>query len=198
MNGHILCGETVLRLASARVAKADVAEFRSSADLFGAAKAIRDDAAAAAKAAEAAGYERGREQALEEMRGALGDALAELARSFAAENERREHATAAAAMQVVERLLGQLDDMVIITGLAREALRKAGAGPVTVTVAPEWADTVQQGLSDHADLTVEADPSLGQFACRVTAQDGRIIADLDTQLAALRDRWGLAEGEGDA
>ena len=198
MRGHILCGDTALRLASARVAKGDVAEFRSSADLFAAAKAIRDDAATAANEAEAAGYERGRQEALAEMRGALGDALAALAQGFAEENERRERGTAAAAMQVVERLLGQLEGTVIITGLAREALRKAGAGPVTVTVAPEWADTVRQRLADHADLMVEVAPALGRFACRVTAQDGRIIADLDTQLAALRERWGLAEGGGDA
>jgi type III secretion protein L len=198
MNAHIFCGDTALRLASARVAKADVAEFRSGVDLLAAAKAIRDDAATAAKQAVAAGYERGREQALEEMRIALSAALADLAQGFADENERRERATAAAAMQVVERLLGEVDATVIITGLAREALRKAGAGPVTVAVAPEWADTVRQRLADHADLTVEAIPALDRFACRVTAQDGRIIADLDTQLAALRDRWGLAEGDGDA
>jgi flagellar biosynthesis/type III secretory pathway protein FliH len=198
MNGFILCGDTALRLASARIAKDDVAEFRSSADLFEAAKGVHDDAAIAAKAAETAGYEAGRQQALEEMRGALGEALAALAQGFATENERRERTAATAAMQVVERLLGQLDDAVIITGLAREALRKAGSGQVTVVVAPEWVEHVRERLADHADLTVEAAPALGRFACRVTAQDGRIIADLDTQLAALRDRWGLAEGGGDA
>jgi flagellar biosynthesis/type III secretory pathway protein FliH len=146
-------------------------------------------------AAEREGYARGRQQALDEMRIVLSDAVAELAAGFAAENERREHDTAAAAMQVVERLLGQLDDAQIVTGLAREALRKAGAGQVTVTVAPEWVDTVSSRLTDIALVKVESAPALGRFACRVTSQDGRIIADLDTQLAALRERWGLS-GEG--
>lgn len=196
MNGHILCGDTLLRLPSARIARDDVAAFRSSADLFERAKTLREDAAIAAAEAERAGYERGKQQALDEMRDALGDALANLAQGFAAESERRERDTAAAAMQAVERLLGQLDDTLIITGLTNEALRKAGTGTVTVAVAPQWVDVVRAMLADHVDLTVEAAPALGRFACRVTAQDGRIIADLDTQLAALRDRWGLA-GEGE-
>jgi len=198
MNVQLLCGETLLRLPSARIAKDDVATFRSSAELLVTAKALRDDAAIAAQAAEAAGYERGRQQALDEMRDALGEAIATLAQGFAAENERRERGTAAAAMQVLERMLGQLDDSLIITGLAREVLRKAGGGSVTVAVAPEWVGAVRARLADHHDVTVEAASSLGRFACRVTSLDGRIIADLDTQLTALRDRWGLGEGDGDA
>lgn len=198
MNGHILCGETVLRLPSARIAKSDVAAFRSSAELLATAKALRHDAAIAAQQAETAGYERGQQQALEDMRDALGEALAALAKGFAAENERRERATAAAAMQVVERLLGQLDGTLIITGLACEALHKAGAGRVTVAVAPEWTAAVRERLAGHADLTVEAVPALGRFACRIASHDGQIIADLDTQLAALRDRWGLTDRDGNA
>lgn len=192
MSGQIYCGDTILRLPSARIAKDDVAALRSSAELLERAAALRDAAASAALAAEREGYARGRQQALDEMRLVLGDAVAELAAGFAAENERREHDTAAAAMQVVERLLGQLDDPQIVTGLAREALRKAGAGQVTVTVAPEWVDTVASRLTDIALVKVEGAPALGRFACRVTSQDGRIIADLDTQLAALRERWGLS------
>ena len=194
MNVHILCGETVLRLPSARIAKDDVFAFRSSVDLLERAKALSDDAAVAAKAAQQAGYERGRQQALDEMRDTVGEALTSLAQGFAAENKRRERATADAAMQVVERLLGQMDGTVIITGLVNEALRKGGDGKIIITVAPEWVDTVRRRLADHADLTVEANSALGGFACRVTAQDGRIIADLESQLAALRERWGIGRG----
>lgn len=197
MKGQILLGDTLLRLSSARVAKADLVEFRSSADLLEHAKMLRDDAAIAAKAAEQAGYERGRKQALDEMRDAISEALATLAQGFAAENARREHDTAAAAMQVVERLLGQLDESVVISGLAREAMRKAGAGPVSVVVGPEWVEVVRANLADQGDVTVEAAPEAERFACRVTAQDGRIIADLDVQLAALRERWGLADAHSD-
>jgi flagellar biosynthesis/type III secretory pathway protein FliH len=198
MNGQILCGDTLLRLPSARVPRDDVAAFRTSTDLLERVKAMRDEAAIAAQEAQAAGYERGRQQALDEMRDALGEALAALAQGLAAENERRERAVAAAAMQVVERLIGEIDDRVIISGLAREALRKVGAGPTRVAVAPEWVEAVRERLADHADLTVEPAPVTDRFACRVTSQDGRIIADLDTQLAALRARWGLAIDGGDA
>lgn len=191
MNGHILCGETVLRLPSARVAREDVEAFCSSADLLERAKVLKQSAAGAAQEAEKAGYERGIELASAEMRDALAETLASLAQSFAEENERRERSTAAAAMQVVERLIGQTEDAAIVAGLAHEALRTAGSGSVTVSVAPEWAETVRARLSSKPDVTVEADPELGPFGCRIASGDGRIIADLDTQLASLRTRWGL-------
>jgi flagellar biosynthesis/type III secretory pathway protein FliH len=197
MNGQILCGDTLLRLPSARIARDDVTAFRTSADLLERVKAMRDEAAIAAQAAQTAGYERGRQQALDEMRDALGEALAALAEGLAAENERRERAIAAAAMQVVERLIGQIDDTVTVSGLAREALRKAGVGPISVAVAPQWVEAVRERLADHADLTVEPAPVTDRFACRVTSPDGRIIADLDTQLTALRARWGLTAEGGD-
>lgn len=194
MNAHILCGETIMRLPSARVAKGDVEAFVSSVALLERGKTLHDEAQIAATQAEQAGYERGKQAALAEMREALGKALADLARGFAAENERRDHDTVAAAMQVVARILGDLDDARIITGLASEALRKAGAGAVTITVAPQWVDTVGTQMG----LTVNADPALDPFGCRVESNDGRIIADLEIQLAALRERWGLHNGKNDA
>ncbi len=197
MKGHILCGDTILQLPSARIAKAQVRAFRASADLLESAAAIRRSAAEAAELSKKAGYEHGKELASVEMRDALADALAELAQAFAQENERRERNTAAAAIQVVERLIGQTDDASVVTGLAREALRSLGAGQVTVRVAPEWAETLRARFAANSDIGVEADPQLDRFACRIASPDGRIIADLDTQLASLRARWGLDGQRGD-
>lgn len=191
MNGHIVCGDTVLRLPSARIAKEDVEAFHSSANLLERSKALKDGAAHAAREAEKAGYEHGKELARAEMRDAVAEALASLTHGFAEENERRERSTAAAAMQVIERLIGQVDDAAVVSGLAREALQTAGSGNVTVSVAPEWVETVRARLSSMPNVTVEADPELGTFGCRIASGEGRIIADLDTQLASLRSRWGL-------
>lgn len=197
MSAHLLSGDRLLRFPSARIVRSDVAAVREADALLAEARATRESAREAARAAKARGYEEGRDQALVEMREALGEALAELTKRFAAENARREAGVAHAAMAVTEQLIGKADDADIVTGLARRALEQAGgATGATVQVAPEWAEKLSAAL-DNKTCEVRADPALDRFACRVTAGEGRIIADLDKQLANLRSRWGLDGGDGE-
>ncbi|WP_379553655.1 hypothetical protein [Qipengyuania sp. DGS5-3] len=203
MSAFMLCGDAMLRLPSARIAREDVATFRQSAQLLAETKALKENAAIAAREAERRGYERGRDQALEEMRGVLSEALAQLTSDFAAENARRERDVASAAMHVVEQTISRTDDAEVISGLARGALRHSGSSPdgeavtgeTRVQVAPQWAASVAHSLADNPEVLVEADPELAGMGCRVVSGEGRIIADLDTQLAALRERWGLDKPE---
>ncbi len=188
MSAQLLCGDTLLRLPSARIAREDVAVVRDTDTLLADAKAIRESALEAAKSAERAGYEKGREQALAEMKETLGKALAELTSQFDDENARRENEVAHAAMTVVEQLIGSKDDLDVVQGLARRAL---GHSAATIHVAPEWVDDLTASLGTEAGAEIKADPSLDRLACRITTGEGRIIADLDTQLANLRARWGL-------
>jgi type III secretion protein L len=49
------------------------------------------------------------------------------------------------------------------------------------------------GGQDGTTIVVTALPGLGDHQCRITAPDGRIIADLDVQMAALAQRWELSD-----
>ena len=196
MTSTLLCGDAMLRLPSARVARQDVVVLRSSAELLEQAKANRDSMADAKERAVEEGRAAGREEALAEMRAALADALAGMERDMATESARREDAAAHAAMRAVERLIGAREDIEIVTGLVRETLRQSGASGAIVVVAPDMAGPVRAALGDDADTQVESDPALPPLACRIVGGEGHVIADLDTQLAALRARWGLEGSDG--
>jgi flagellar biosynthesis/type III secretory pathway protein FliH len=48
------------------------------------------------------------------------------------------------------------------------------------------------GMEENKAVNVRADPALADDQCRIAAGDGRIIADLSVQLAALEERWEAA------
>ena len=129
------------------------------------------------------------------MRDALISAISELSDGFTAENMRREDNVAKAAMAVVEKLIDATPDAELVRGLAARALSQCGpeSEAIRVFVAPQWADDLDQAFAKNPCVEVAGDPSLDRFACRVISGDGRIIADLDKQLASLRERWGLAD-----
>lgn len=193
MSALLLLGDSLVRLPSNRIPASDARPLRDAAALLAEARAIRDAAAQAAEAERAAGYAAGRAEALAEMGEALGAALAELNTALAAENARREAEVARAAMTVVERMLGDLPDEQVAAGLARTALANVQGQGVMVRVGQAVAPAVRETLADADDTTVLADPALPLLACRVETADGRIVADLAVQLAALAKRWGLGE-----
>lgn len=195
MSGMIILSENLVRLPSRRIARQDVRAVREAADLMAEATRIRDETQAAYDSAQAQGYLDGQAAARSEMAEALG----ELAAAFACENARRANAVGAAAIAVVEQLIGAREPTEIVTGLASEALRTAGVGDdvCLIEVAPDLLDPVSAHFRDaQPAVRIEANPTLGTLGCRVLAGDSRIIADLDTQLETLRTRWGLPKADG--
>lgn len=198
MTGPILFGTDLVALPSARIACGDVRAFRDAGELLIEAKAIRDGAEAARDTARAKGEAEGREAARTEFAAALAASLSGLGAAFAEENARREAEVAAAALAVVEQLIGTCPADEIVAGLAAQALRKVNASgdACIVEVAAGIAPDVERRLGESVGpLRVVANPELPALACRVVSSEGRIIADLDTQLASLRQRWGVDHPE---
>ena len=191
MSGYLLCGDTMLRSRGARIPREDVAAFRDSMALLEEAKERRDRAAENIETERAEACRAARDEALAEMRASLAETIAQLQQAFAAENARRERETAAAAMEVLEHLIGERPEAEVVTGLASKALERVGGSGITVRVAPDMADALAAAMKGR-EVALVADASLPPLACRIDTGDGRVVADLDTQLATLRERWGLA------
>lgn len=155
------------------------------------------DADAARENAEAEARRRGHDEGYAAGRAAFADAIAMLAAQANAHRALAESEVAALALTALRQIAGDLGDAVVMEGVALRAARAVVPhGPVTIEVAPAIAAEVEAGLArldPGADVTVLADPSLGERQCRVTSADSRIIADLDHQIAGLAERWSVAD-----
>ncbi len=140
--------------------------------------------------AEARGYEEGLAKATAEF----DSRLAELALQFDAFREERRDDIAAAAFAAVKAIIGDLDDERVIIGLVDASLsRRDSEAPVTIEVAPAMVESLQAHLADRTYVSVRANDAFGPYDCGLLTPQGRIVADLDVQLGALSDRWGVTD-----
>jgi type III secretion protein L len=94
---------------------------------------------------------------------------------------------------VVRRIAGELDDGVMVAGLAeRAAAQLAPDSMAVVRVAPAAIEVVRARLNGRVGLSVEADPLLGDQDCVIETALGRTHAGLDTQLTQIERMWGEA------
>lgn len=184
-------GDALLRLPSARIAAQDVPAMRDAMHLLEEARIVREQATAASTRLREEARQEGREEAAGELSAALAEALRDFADRLAREDARREAAVAAAAFRATQRLIGARPDEDIAAGLAREALAHTQGGRQKVVVGPGLAVAVRQRLADLGDIEVMEDRAAGALACRVETAHGTVIADLETQMATLAERWGV-------
>lgn len=185
-------GDALLRLPSARIAAEDLAAMRDAMQLLEEARIVREEAETDSQRLREEALRDGREEAAGELAAGLADALREFSDGLARENARREAAVAAAALRATQRLIGVRAEEDIAAGLAREALAHTQGGRQRVVVGAGLAAAVRQRLADVPDIEVVEDEAAGPFACRVVTSHGTVIADLETQMATLAERWGVS------
>lgn len=201
--------ESAVAIASARlVLRADeVPVLRDAQQLRDELDSLRRDQQARVQAAcdaahaegLAAGLLEGRAQARDE----IAATLAALATTAAQQESQRRADVAALALQVVRKLLGELDDGQRLAALAREAAREMLPAPrLSVRVHPQRSDAVRaqlQRMAASADggsmaaFEVVADDGCALDDCRIDSDLGSADASLEQQLARLAQAWGVSQ-----
>ena len=139
----------------------------------------------------AAGLAEGRRAAAQEV----AETLQRLATESHAERERLRADTAALALQVVRKLLGQFADDELLLALAATAAAELLPGtPPALVLHPQQADAVRARLAaaggeGMAPFTVREDASCALGACRLETEHGSVDVSLDVQLARLAEAW---------
>jgi type III secretion protein L len=138
----------------------------------------------------AAGLAEGRRAAAQEV----AETLQRLATESQAERERLRADTAALALQVVRKLLGQFADDELLLALAATAAAELLPGtPPALVLHPQQADAVRARLAaageGTAPFTVREDASCALDTCRLETEHGSVDVSLDVQLARLAEAW---------
>lgn len=174
------------------VKASEQAALRDAGALLARARATEEEMRGRHAQAEREARARGLEQGREEGRRAFVDSLARLARETREHRLAGEREIAALALAALRRMIDDIGDEAMMTGLARRAVSAVvSSGEITVDVAPALRDAVAAAM--EVDVLVRADPALAPHECRIATGEGRIIADLGVQIAAIEQRWSMAD-----
>jgi flagellar biosynthesis/type III secretory pathway protein FliH len=158
----------------------------------------RVDAACARAAAE--GLRQGLAEAQDRSRAQVAEALAGLARAQEDERQRLQQAVAGLALEVFQKLLGQVPAEERLARLAAQAARELlPARTWRLQVHPGQVAALRAALQavdadDKAGLAsaeIVADAELAEGDCRLTTEFGSADAGLDTQVRRLAHAWSL-------
>lgn len=154
--------------------------------------------AAACAQARAEGLAQGLAEAQAQSRALVADEVARLAQRHAAERERLQHDVADLALDVFQKLLGQLPEPERLARLAAQAAREMlPARTWRLHVHPSQLAGLRAALqaldpADQAGLAgaeIVADAELDVTDCRLTTEFGTADAGLATQMQRLARTW---------
>jgi flagellar biosynthesis/type III secretory pathway protein FliH len=158
----------------------------------------RVEASCARAAAE--GLRQGLAEAQDRSRAQVAEALAGLARAQEDERQRLQQAVAGLALEVFQKLLGQVPAEERLARLAAQAARELlPARTWRLQVHPGQVAALRAALQavdpdDKAGLAsaeIVADAELAEGDCRLTTEFGSADAGLDTQVRRLAHAWSL-------
>ncbi len=179
--------------ASMRIPASEREAFTNAHDLLARASKEAEETAAGAEAARRQGWRDGLEAATAQAEALLAERLATLAGSFASEARARRAEIATAALAGVEAMLGTLRPEDAAVRLAHAAVARVPEDEqVVIACAPAIADRLRETLAAHREVTIDPREDFAPLQVTLHTGSGRVVADLDIQLAQLADRWGAA------
>lgn len=187
-DGHALLG-TDRAVVKAR----DVNRLHEASALLDHLRALHTETEAQCRTAQATAREEGLREGREQGRAAFAAAIADITLQAREDRLAQEQQIADLALAALRRMVDEIGEEAMLVGAARRAVASVlPAEDVTVQVAPALADALAQALGTDertATVAVRPDPELLPHQCRVATTAGRVIADLDRQIAAIEDRW---------
>lgn len=174
----------------------DARMLREASDLLTHLHTLHSDAAARCAEAERIACEEGFRQGEAAGRADFAAAIADIALQARQDRLAEEQQIADLALAALRRMVDEIGDEAMLVGAAKRAVASVlPAEDVQIHVAPEMADTVAEALAQDertATVAVRPDPELLAQQCRVVTTAGRVIADVDRQIAAIEERWSAA------
>ncbi len=194
MSFTLTAGDHILNGRSALIKASDRAAFAEAHALLAETSRIKGDMLDRSAAARDEAYREGLTKGYEQVQGYFLSKLDEMSAALAQHEQERRASIADAAMAAVRMMIGDLGAGDIVPGLAERALDRMGEDSrYSVEVAPDHVEAVATRLAGREGVAVEANPALGPLDCVVRTSTGRVIANLDTQIETLAQRWGVGE-----
>lgn len=191
---RLIHGDVTLAPDSRVVRAEDYQAWVEGADFLQAAKAHAEEIEAEAKLAYESEKRRGYEDGMAAAAVKAAEQQFEMVTATVAWYERVEAQMAELVIQCTEKLLGDLDDVQLVTRVVHSAMRvMRNQKQVTLRVMPELVEPVRKQIAEImagypgvSFVEVAADPRLRRGGCILESELGIVDASVDVQTEALR------------
>ncbi|WP_334183055.1 FliH/SctL family protein [Novosphingobium sp.] len=174
----------------------DAQGLQEASQLLARIRTLHADASTLCEEAERKAREDGQLHGEAQGRADFAAAIADIALQAREDRLAQEQQIADLALAALRRMVDEIGDEAMLVGAARRAVASVlPAEEVQVHVAPDLAQAVASALAGDERTTgviLRPSPELLAHQCRVVTSAGRVIADIDRQIAAIEDRWSAA------
>ena len=178
------------------VKASDARGLQEASQLLARIRTLHVDASTLCDEAERKAREEGRFHGEAQGRADFAAAIADIALQAREDRLALEQQIADLALAALRRMVDEIGDEAMLVGAARRAVASVlPVEEVQVHVAPDLAQAVARAFAEDERTTgviLRPSPELLAHQCRVVTSAGRIIADIDRQIAAIEDRWSAA------
>jgi flagellar biosynthesis/type III secretory pathway protein FliH len=120
--------------------------------------------------------------------------LQKMVAAFEANQTARHEQIATVAFAAAQAIVGAIDETEAVRGIVHQVIKRSDSGQaVTVHVNPEKCDALHQMGAFPDTVKLVANPDLGPTDCEIVTANGKIIAGMELQFAALAKRWSVTD-----
>ncbi len=187
-------GEQALGMESPLIKASDRAAFANAVELLAYTEQLKSQIDDAYSAAKQRGYADGLAAGNEAVRGEFQREILVLAQSIAAADKARNEQIAAAAIAGAQAIVGAIDQTDAMRGIIDQVIKRIDKDQaISVHIHPDHHTALAENAEFPSNITLVSNGALGPTDCEIVTANGKVIANMELQLAGLAQRWGVID-----
>ena len=187
-------GEKALGMQSPLIKASDRASFTNAIELLAYTEQLKAQIDDAYSDAAQRGYADGLAAGNAAVRDAFRIEMVAFAKSIAAADAARNEHIAAAAIAGAQAIVGAIDQTDAMRGIIDQVIKRIDKDQaITVHIHPDHHAALADNDAFPKNITLVSNTALGPTDCEIVTANGKVIANMELQLAGLAQRWGVID-----
>lgn len=185
-------GEQALGLQSPLIKASDRVVFTNAVELLAYTEQLKSQVDDAYSAAKQRGYADGLAAGNVAVCAEFQHEILTLAQSIAAADTARNEHIAAAAIAGAQAIVGAIDQTDAMRGIIDQVIKRIDKDQaISVHIHPDHHVALTDNGEFPANIALVSNSKMGPTDCEIVTANGKVIANMELQLAGLAQRWGV-------
>jgi flagellar biosynthesis/type III secretory pathway protein FliH len=185
-------GQQALATKSPLIKAQECVDFSNAAELLCSIEHLKTQTDAAYSDAQKQGYADGLAAGIDAVKAEFRAEIEQFAKAISSAEASRHEQIAAAAIAGAQAIVGAIDQTEAMRGIISQVLKRIDKDQaITVHIHSDHFSELQENGEFPTNITLVSNPSLGPTDCEIVSANGKIIANMELQLAGLAQRWGV-------